>query len=244
TEIPQGVAQGLFYGKYDRFGRPQGPYGLGNVLLVLPWYELGKMAAAIAPGVPNDAKTLFLDAFTLGSSAAFSAAAAAFAFLILVRVGMEIRTALGASLVLGLATPLFSYSSWFYSEPLASALLLGATYFLMRGPVCEPVSARDAALAGALIGLLLSVRATHIIVVPVMVVALLVEIFRSNGRSVLVFGAVAGAMGAAYLARNSHFFGTPADFGYPRFGEGGKDMLGFDTPILTGLSIFLFSPGK
>jgi len=244
TEIPQGVAQGLFYGKYDRFGRPQGPYGLGNVLLVLPWYELGKLAARVAPGIPGDAKTLFIDAFTVGSSAAFSALAAAFAFLIFVRLGIQLRTAVAAALVMGLATPLFSYSSWFYSEPLASALLLGATYFLFRSDPSESASAKDAAIAGLLIGLLLSVRATHIIVVPVMVAALLARSLRENWRSIFVFGAVAGLIGAAYLTRNYHFFGSPTDFGYPRFGEGGKDMLGFDTPILTGLSIFLFSPGK
>src|SRR5215475_12209723 len=103
TEIPQGVTQGLFYGKYDRFGRPQGPYGLGNVLLVLPWYELGRVVAAIAPGIPGDAKNLFIDAFTVGSSAAFSALASAFAFLIFVRLGIEIRTAIATALVMGLA---------------------------------------------------------------------------------------------------------------------------------------------
>ena len=142
---------------------------MGNVLLVLPWYELGRVVAAIAPGIPGDAKNLFIDAFTVGSSAAFSALASAFAFLIFVRLGIEIRTAIATALVMGLATPLFSYSSWFYSEPLASALLLSATYFLFRREPSEAVSARDAAIAGLLIGLLLAVRATHIIVVPVIV---------------------------------------------------------------------------
>src|ERR1700758_5633667 len=52
TAIPEAVNQKLFYGKYDRFGRPQGPYGLGNVILVLPWYWLGKIVSHIAPGIP------------------------------------------------------------------------------------------------------------------------------------------------------------------------------------------------
>src|SRR5262252_6185157 len=73
TQIPQAVAQGLFYGKYDRSGRPQGPYGPANAALIVPWYWLGKSASAVLPGIPSHARSLFIDAFTVGSSAAFSA---------------------------------------------------------------------------------------------------------------------------------------------------------------------------
>src|SRR6201987_3156483 len=100
TAIPEAVNQNLFYGKYDRFGRPQGPYGLGNVILVLPWYWAGKAVSRIAPGIPPDRTTLFTDAFTVASSAAFSALAAAFAFLIFLRTGITAKTALAAALIL------------------------------------------------------------------------------------------------------------------------------------------------
>jgi hypothetical protein len=244
TAIPQGVTQGLFYGTYDRFGRPQGPYGAGNVVAVLPWYWLGKATSAIVPGIPAGVKNLFVDMFTVGSSAAFSALAAAFAFLIFARLGLGTKVSLLCALLLALATPLFSYSSWFYSEPLASALLLGATFFLFGNQPIEAISVKHAALAGAFIGLLLWVRATHIIAVPVFVVAVILRNPARNWRGALVFAEVVGLFGATYLARNHYLFGNPLDFGYPKFGEGGKAMLGFDTPFLTGLSIFLFSPGK
>jgi hypothetical protein len=245
TAIPQALEQKLFYGKYDRFGRPQGPYGPGNVVLVLPWYWLGASASAIAPGVPAGVKSLFADLFTVGSSAAFSALAAALSFLIYARLGIERRTAFVAAMMLALGTPIFCYSSWFYSEPLAAALLLGATYFLFcaSGPE-QAVNAKHAALAGVLLGLLLWVRATHVIVIPVFLAALILRNAKANWRSAVTLGTLAGVFGAAYLLRNHYLFGNPLDFGYPEFGEGGKNMLGFDTPLLAGLSIFLFSPGK
>ena len=244
TAIPDAVNQNLFYGKYDRFGRPQGPYGLGNVILVLPWYWVGKAVSHIAPGIPPDRTTLFTDAFTVASSAAFSALAAAFAFLIFLRTGIATKTALAAALILALATPLFSYSSWFYSEPLASALLLGATYFLFAAEATEPLAANHIILAGVFLGALLWVRATHIIAVPVFLAAVLLRGPRRNWRAFGTLVVIVGLFGLAYLARNKYLFGNPLDFGYPEFGEGGKRMLGFDTPLFTGLRIFLFSPGK
>ncbi len=241
TAIPEAVAQRLFYGKYDRFGRPQGPYGPGNAALVVPWFWLGRLATAVTPGIPSNAKILFRDAFMTASSAAFSALAAAFAFLIFVQMGIGTKTAVASALTLGLGTPLFSYSSWFYSEPLASALLLGVTFFLFGR---EPVSCKIAVLAGILAGLLLWVRATHIIAAPIFMLGMCLRGRGRNWRNLLAFSAVIVIFGGAYLARNQHLFGSPLDFGYPELGEGGKKMLGFDTPVATGLSIFLFSPGK
>jgi MFS family permease len=244
TAIPEAVNQKLFYGKYDRFGRPQGPYGLGNVLFALPWYWLGKAASHIAPGIPPSRTTLFADAFTVASSAAFSALAATCAFLIFVRTGISTKISLAAALIVALATPLFSYSSWFYSEPLAAALLLGATFFLIAGNAEEPLATKHAILAGLLLGALLWVRATHVIAIPVFLIAVLLRSPRRDWRALFTVAGVIALLGLAYLARNKYLFGNPLDFGYPEFGEGGKRMLGFDTPLLTGLKIFLFSPGK
>jgi len=244
TAIPAAVSQNLFYGKYDRFARPQGPYGLGNVLLVLPWYWLGKATSHIAPGIPPNRTTLFTDAFTVASSAAFSALAATFAFLIFVRIGVRTTTAVAAALILALATPLFSYSSWFYSEPLAAALLLGATLFLVADNADQPMTTKNAILAALFLGVLLWVRATHVIAIPIFLAAVLLRGPRRNWSAFATTAATIGLFGLAYLARNKYLFGNPFDFGYPEFGEGGKRMLGFDTPLLTGLKIFLFSPGK
>ncbi|MGA9555970.1 MAG: hypothetical protein WBR11_03885, partial [Terriglobales bacterium] len=56
---------------------------------------------------------------------------------------------------------------------------------------------------------------------------------------------VASAIGVAILlAHNAVLFGSPFAFGYPAAAEGAKQLNRFDTPLLTGLYGFLFSPGK
>jgi hypothetical protein len=70
----------------------------------------------------------------------FSALAAALAFWIFCGLGIDIKTATLAALMLALATPLFAYSAWFFSEPLAAALLLGRRWHFLpaAGSNVEP----------------------------------------------------------------------------------------------------------
>jgi hypothetical protein len=244
TAIPQAAAAGYFYGKNDRFGRPQGPYGPANAALVVPWYWAGRALGAVLPGIPKPASTLFTDAFVTASSAAFSAAAVALFFLLLRRKDVAQKPALMAAVLVALATPVFCFSSWFFSEPLATALLLAGVYWLFRRGSEEPITIRDAAWGGTLLGLLVWVRMTHAIVLPVAVLGMLIRGGKKNLRAAVVLCVVSGVFCAAYLARNYHLFGNPFDAGYPSHAEGGKNVVGFDTPPLKGLGIFLFSPGK
>lgn len=244
TSIPQAAAAGYFYGKNDRFGRPQGPYGPANAALVVPWYWAGRALGAVLPGIPKPVSTLFTDAFVTASSAAFSAAAVAFLFLILRRKDIAQKPALMAAGLVALATPVFCYSSWFFSEPLATALLLAGVYWVFRGGSEEPITMRDAARGGTLLGLLVWVRMTHAIALPMVALGMLLRGGKKNLRAIIVLCAVSGIFCTGYLVRNYHLFGNPFDVGYPSHAEGGTKVVGFDTPLLKGLGIFLFSPGK
>ena len=62
SAVPQAISENLFYGKLDRQGRPQSPYGLGQAVLVLPWYEAGRILRNIVPGIPENARDIVLDA--------------------------------------------------------------------------------------------------------------------------------------------------------------------------------------
>jgi hypothetical protein len=244
TAIPQAVAAGYYYGKSDRFGRPEGPYGPGNAALVVPWYWMGTLAAKILPGIPKKMDGLFSDAFLTASSATFSAAAVALLFLLLRRKGISLEAAFFAAALTALATPLFSYSSWFFSEPLAALLLLAGLSWIFGGEAGQPIAYLEAALGGVFLGMLVWVRLVHAIALPVVALAMLFRAPRKNLRAAIVFCAVAGVFCAGYLLRNQYLFGNPFDVGYPQFGEGGRDLLSFNMPLLSGLRIFLFSPGK
>jgi hypothetical protein len=242
TAVPQAVAAHLFFGRYDRQGQPRAAYAPGQALISTPWYALGRYVLGKAPGVPENARDLMVGFAITLSSATFAAAAAAFAFLIFCGMGIERRTSLAATLLLTLATPLFAYSGWFFSEPLACALLLGAAWCLFGRH--DGIPPQRAALAGALLGFAVLVRPTHILLAPIFLLAILIRERRSGVKPALIAASVFGAAVAAYLAYNHHVFGDAFQFGYPDSVEAGKHVTGFETSLWVGAAGFLFSPGK
>jgi hypothetical protein len=241
--IPQAVDAKLFYGTFDRFGRPESPYPPGQALAILPWYAAGQFVAKHLPGGPPDTRNV-RDFFLTGSSAFFSALAAALALFIFLRLGIAPYRSLMAAGLLALATPLAAYSGWLFSEPLAAALLLGAAAVLFAEPQGTPIHSARAFGAGALLGAAIWVRPTHVIMVPVFLVALFVR-EREKGWTRAAALAVGAAVGVALLlGRNAYLHGSPFEFGYPSAAEGGKALNTFETPLATGLLGFLVSPGK
>ncbi|MGD0841695.1 MAG: hypothetical protein ABSA32_11090 [Candidatus Acidiferrales bacterium] len=244
TAVPQAVQANWFYGEIDRFGQPQSPYPPGQAVASIPWFMLGQFAARHFPGVPAAVRDLVGDFFLTGSSAAYSALAATLALLIFLRLNLPVGRSLAAAGILALATPLASYSAWFFSEPLGAALLLGAAAVLFTGTEDVPVTASQAAAAGALLGAAIWVRPTHLLAALVFLVALFVRDRKRAFAPAVVFAAVVCFAGVAYLWRNVYLFGHPFDFGYPAAAENGKALNTFHTPFTTGLFGYLFSPGK
>lgn len=242
TAVPQAMAARLFFGRFDRHGQPRTPYAPGQALVATPWYVLGQYVLPHVPGVPESGRDMLVGFAVTLSSATFAAAAATFAFLIFCGIGVARPTSLAATLMLALATPLFSYSGWFFSEPLACAMLLGAAmiFFAQR----NGISIRRAALGGALLGFAVLVRPTHILLAPVFLTAILVRERRLGVKPALMAAAVLGMAVAVYLSYNYYVFGDPLQIGYPTSVEAGKHVTSFETPLRVGLLGFLFSPGK
>jgi hypothetical protein len=244
TAEPQAVASNWFYGELDRFGHPQSPYPPGQAVASIPWYLLGQFAVQHLPGVPAAARDLVSDLFLTGSSATLSALAATLALLIFLRLNISTGRSLAAAGMLALATPLASYSAWFFSEPLGAALLIAAAFALFAGPDDLPVSAGHAGAAGALLGAAIWVRPTHALAALVFLVALIVRDRKRAATPAVVLSAIVCFACIAYMWRNIYLFGSPFEFGYPPAAEGGKALNTFHTPLLTGLFGYLFSPGK
>ncbi len=243
TAIPQADSF-YFYGKHDRWGEPQPPYGAAQAAFLIPWYLTGRGFLRILPGIPYRAKEVVLDATVVASSATFAALAASLAFLIFARLGISLRVSVMAASMLALATPLLAYSAVLYSEPLTCVLLLGAAAALFTAPRDRLISWQEATLGGILLGTMIWVRPTHVIAAPVFLAAIVIRDGEKGWRAARILAAVVAVFGLAYLWRNHYLFGDPFDFGYPSVSDGGKNMNSFDTPLLTGLYGFLFSPGK
>ncbi|HEU5195711.1 MAG TPA: hypothetical protein VFW70_13285 [Methylomirabilota bacterium] len=245
TAVPQAVAADFFFGKRDLAGQPQAPYPPGEAAVGVPWYLAGKHVLRRLPGVGPRARTMVSDFAIVASSASFVAAAAALAFVLFVRLGLTHRQAVIASLGMTAGTPLFAYSAWYFSEPLTVAVLMIATVAVFsRPPGALPI--RDVIIAGAALGFLLWIRPANIVTVPVVLAAMLVRPggLRQTLPGAVVAGVIVGAAGLALLARNAALFGNALDFGYPATVEGGRRMIGFDTPVTVGLFAFMLSPGK
>jgi hypothetical protein len=245
TAVPQAVQMHNFYGRYDRHGQPRAAYPPGQALLCTPWYAVGQYLLTRLPGVPPDDTDLVVAFSSCLSSATFSALTVTFFFLLLMGIGVPERTALFAAIIVGLGTPIFSYSAWLFSEPISSAVFVGVAFLLFGlGNARHRISLRHAVFAGLALGLATIVRPTNVLAIPVFALALLVRDGKPALRAVFAL-CVASAIGVgALLAHNALLFGGPFQFGYPTTAEGAKRLNTFDTPLVKGLYGFLLSPGK
>jgi hypothetical protein len=244
TAVPQAVQLNYYYGKYDLRGQPHTPYSPGHPLFAVPWYLLGHYVFERLPGVPGHISQAVLEASVCFSNACFAAAVVAFLFLIFCELGLDLNLAFLTAAMVGLATPVFAYSAWFFSEPLTTALLVAAAYFVFARHKGEPVPIPSAAIGGALLALAVFIRPAHALAAVVFFVALLVRDGIKGLSPALTLSACSAVGLAVLLLYNFHLYGNALEFGYPAAAEGGKRLNSFETPILTGLIGFLFSPGK
>lgn len=243
TAVPQAVQLHNFYGRYDVHGEPRAAYPPGQALLCTPWYVVGQYLLARLPGVPAEDTDLVVAFSACLSSATFSALTVTFFFLLLAGIGISARAALFAAAMVGLATPIFAYSGWMFSEPLSSAVFVGVA-LLLFGRGQEAISLKKASIAGLILGLATIVRPTNVLAIAAFAVALLVRDGKPALRAAFVLGATSAIGVATLLAHNALLFGGPFEFGYPVAAEGAKRLNTFETPLLTGLYGFLLSPGK
>lgn len=245
TAVPQAVQMHNFYGRYDRHGQPRAAYPPGQALLCTPWYAVGQYLLTRLPGVPREDTDLVVAFSSCLSSATFSALTVTFFFLLLIGIGVPERTALFASVIVGLGTPIFSYSAWLFSEPISSAVFVGVAFLLFgRGKARDRISWRRAVIAGLALGLGTIVRPTNVLAIPIFALAILVRDGRPALRAAFALCAASALGVGALLAHNALLFGGPFQFGYPTAAEDAKRLNTFDTPLVKGLYGFLLSPGK
>ena len=243
TAVPQAVDLHNFYGRNDVHGQPRAAYPPGHALLCTPWYALGRYLLARLPGVPPEDTDLIVAFTSCLSSATFSALTVVFFFLLLVGMGIALRTSLFAATMVGLGTPIFAYSGWLFSEPLSAAILVGVA-LLLFGRGRKPITFSIGCIAGLILGLATFVRPTNVLAIPVFAVAIVVRDGKAALRAAFALCAASAIGVAALLFHNALLFGGPFEFGYPAMSENVKGVTTFDTPLWKGLYGFLLSPGK
>lgn len=156
---------------------------------------------------------------------------------LLLRKGFRAGTAFLTALIYGLGTFAIAYTKSLFGEPLAALLLLGALWLAETAPD-GPLSTRRLALAGAALGVCLTINLTYAVLAAVIALHLFgLRPARWRIRSLIAYGLpLALALGIIALY-NTVRFGGPLATGY----DLGLDP-GFTAPLLLGAAGMLFSP--
>jgi hypothetical protein len=221
-----------------RTGESVGASGIGQSLVAVPLYLAGSLVSTTVA----DSYVDFTERVFVGwTNPVLTALGAVFFFLLADLLGARRLWAVALTLTYGLATMAWPHSKTFFSEPLATTMTLGATYFAIRAVTTD--RHRDAAWSGALAGMALLGRISAGLFAPLIFVYLLARTMRSDranlGRAVkagLAFGAGSAIPMAVLLASNWWRFGSPLDLGYT--------SVPLNFPVLEGMYGLFLSPGK
>jgi hypothetical protein len=220
-------------------GRRYSKYAPGQSMVEAPVLLAFQLASRAATGLDLTWEAARAWAPTV-TNALLGALAVALLFLEARSLGASQGRALVLAGALGFATHLWWHVRSDLSEPLQACLLLGlfATLRRVMSARGEP-GARLVLACGVCMGALVLAKATYLLLVPIVVIAVVCRPWPPRPLALLRDLVVAGlptAVGlAAYLLYNVARYGSPAYFGYDE---------PFDTPLLVGLYGWFLSSGK
>lgn len=232
-------------------GRRFSPYGILPSLAALPFFAVGAILSSGAPVEVYEYLTRFAVSL-LNAGATAATGAVLFAFVVKLEHGR--RAAWLTVIAFGIASLAWPYARTFFSEPLTGLLLLCAVERAYAARVRN--NRRVLLAAGFAAGLLIATRIAAVIALPFLALYVGMSAWLhhfahqtgSYGSTVERLRAVAMRLGfwglglvpgvALVIGYNLARFGTPLASGY------GDEAGAFTTPLLTGLTGLLLSPGK
>jgi hypothetical protein len=245
--------QSMFFGEIGRDGRPYAPYGPLAALLALPHHLAGRLIATAA-GVPRAplpngiAWLVVVGGVTMLATATAGALAVAGLHETMLAIGAPPRQALAMTILLGIATPLWPYSTSFFSEAWQAAAFIWAAALLLRARR-SPRAVFHVAAAATLVAAAGLTKVTSLVFAPAFVVGALLDRSmqpRDRLRTTAAIGAAIAIAAGVHVWWNLHRFARPFDFGYdwaetiPQLPA--RAFLAADIP--RGLAVLLLSPGK
>lgn len=206
---------------------------VGQSVLALPFYYIGKIAASIvAPGLRPYATRAAVAAM----GPVFGALAVLLVALLVEALGHSQARAAAVALLAGFGTLLWPYARTFYREPVLAALFLAVVWALVRFQTDGRT--RWVVLAATAFFLAGIVRVLALGLAPVFLTAVMRARADSGNREHwILFGVGAIAALTVDLGYNALRFGSPWATGYPQEET-------FSHPLSMGLYGFLFSPGR
>jgi len=226
---PDKLRRGGQYGAWGIDGRYYAQYGVGQSLLAVPFYVLGRWIYQQTQWGTADFASrvgvMFLNPLILAlvGSAIYQLAQ---------WLEYEPGVALGVALVVCLATPLWVYSKTFFSEPLVALAFVVATLAAVRG---DQGSTAGWAICGAALGMAVLVKPVTLAVLPAFLIYAASHRRRRGQALALVVGPLLLGILAVALY-NTIRFGSPLDTGYR--------TAAWNVPPWVGMYGLLLSPGK
>ncbi len=246
---PDGIARShsLFFGKKGQDGRPYAPYGPGSAVLALPHHWLARGVATVS-GIPRAPRRPWL-VVVAGLTALVTSTAGALTvvgfYLAVLALGCPERRGVGLAILLGAATPIWTYGSSFYSEALLACALTWAAFLLIAARQGSRWSRGQVAAAAALLLFAGLIKATAIVLLPGFAAAALAAGGRGGRRTALLLLAAIGLTGVVHMSYNQWRFADPFDFGYDWAETVAGAARPFDLGDLPrGLFVLLATPGK
>jgi hypothetical protein len=237
----------------DASGRFYGHYGLGQSLLAVPLYYVGTIIAQILPPQWNEVFRYpgksFSENITRLAVSRFNQIITALTCLLLFNFGIALgyskKSAILVTLIYGLATIATPHSKTFFSEPLATLLLLFSFYSLFRYKQSQKI--KWILWSGTALGYAIFTRIDSIITVPIFLCYLIMQI--RNQKSEIRNSKSAIRNLVTWLVPIGFFCGLVALYNFVRFGSFTStgyesEGLTFSYPILDGLYGLLFSSGR
>lgn len=228
-------------GRYGSDGQYYMPFGFLQPLLAVPFLILGRYWKSLYQTnyLPFFAITMFnwMISGLLGCVMYYSART--------FELSKKVSLAIGLSLIF--STPFWIYAQTFFTEPLATLMSFLAWLLLRK----SKASAFPLLISGALAGMITWVRPLGgLIIPPLFLYFLLLEKKKSEKiytpfnvfKRGLAFTLPAALGVLGYLVYNFSRFGNILETGYDKLPSGMPRSFTLD--FLTGLKIFLLSPGK
>ena len=224
-----------------RDGRHYAKYGLGQSLVELPLVLLGHTLATLT-NQPDDRLTQFWASLTN----TFVSVGIVLVWWRFARdLGYTRPVATAGAVTLAGASLLWPYARTDFSEPLLALALLSAAWCLHRWHRAPRLSWAWALAAGACGGLAFITKPTAAILCPAFALYALWLLWSSGRSRATGLRSLATSLGPLVvaggfvLAFNYYRFGSVLDLGY-----GDEPVVGFTTPLLTGVGLLLASSGK